>query len=130
MVDPADIVIFDRKRLKQTRARTLKNIQNFDFLHRWAATQITDRLQDVKRGFPRILQIGGTVPLAQGAFHMDIGRNILNGYSNLSFIGDEEFLPIKKNSLDLVVSSLGLHATNDLPGALLQIRKALKPEKW
>ncbi len=128
MVDSADIVIFDRARLKQLRARTVKNIQNHDFLHRWTAGHITDCLQDIKRGFSKILQIGGSVPFAQDAFHMDMGQNILSGYSDLSFIGDEEFLPIKKSSMDLIVSSLTLHATNDLPGALLQIRDALKPD--
>ncbi len=41
---------------------------------------------------------------------------------------DEEFLPIAPGSLDLVVSNLSLHWVNDLPGALLQIRQALKPD--
>ncbi|PKA57179.1 Putative methyltransferase [Apostasia shenzhenica] len=43
-------------------------------------------------------------------------------------VGDEEFLPIKENSLDLVISCLGLHWTNDLPGAMIQCRLALKPD--
>lgn len=128
MVNASDIIIFDRNRLKQARTRSASNIQKYDFLHRWAANQITERLQDIKRSFVRILQIGGSIPLAQNAFHMDIGKSILNDYSSLSFIGDEEFLPIKENSLDLIISSLSLHATNDLPGALLQIRRALKAD--
>ena len=128
MVDAADIIIFDRSRLRKNRARTAKNIQKYDFLHRWAAEQITDRLQDIKRSFVRILQIGGSVPLAQNAFHMDIGQNIISEYSNLSFQADEEFLPLKESSLDLIISSLTLHATNDLPGALVQIKRALKPD--
>ena len=41
---------------------------------------------------------------------------------------DEELLPFAPASLDLVVSNLSLHWVNDLPGALLQIRKALKPD--
>ncbi|PKA51121.1 Putative methyltransferase [Apostasia shenzhenica] len=43
-------------------------------------------------------------------------------------VGDEEFLPIKENSLDLVISCLGLHWTNDLLGAMIQCRLALKPD--
>eukprot|EP00268_Persea_americana_P013944 TRINITY_DN16178_c0_g1_i10.p1 TRINITY_DN16178_c0_g1~~TRINITY_DN16178_c0_g1_i10.p1 ORF type:complete len:231 (-),score=59.00 TRINITY_DN16178_c0_g1_i10:456-1148(-) len=43
-------------------------------------------------------------------------------------VGDEEFLPIKESSVDLVISCLGLHWTNDLPGAMIQCRSALKPD--
>ncbi|KAF5956326.1 hypothetical protein HYC85_003551 [Camellia sinensis] len=42
-------------------------------------------------------------------------------------VGDEEFLPVKESSVDLVISCLGLHWTNDLPGAMIQSRLALKP---
>jgi NADH dehydrogenase [ubiquinone] 1 alpha subcomplex assembly factor 5 len=128
MVDAADIIIFDRSRLQKNRARTAANIQKYDFLHRWVSSQITERLQDIKHSFIKILQIGGTVPMAQNAFHMDIGKNIISEYSNLSFMGDEEFLPIKKSFFDLIISSLTLHATNDLPGALVQLKRALKPD--
>ncbi len=41
---------------------------------------------------------------------------------------DEERLPFRDESLDLMVSSLALHWTNDLPGALVQIRRALRPD--
>ena len=41
---------------------------------------------------------------------------------------DEERLPFAPASLDLVVSSLALHWANDLVGALIQIRQALKPD--
>lgn len=41
---------------------------------------------------------------------------------------DEELLPFEENSLDAVLSSCSLHWVNDLPGTLIQIRKALKPD--
>lgn len=41
---------------------------------------------------------------------------------------DEEFLQFEENSLDCVVSIGSLHWTNDLPGSLIQIRRALKPD--
>ena len=41
---------------------------------------------------------------------------------------DEELLPFKEQSLNLVVSGLALHRVNDLPGALIQIRRALRPD--
>ncbi|XP_036397041.1 arginine-hydroxylase NDUFAF5, mitochondrial isoform X2 [Megalops cyprinoides] len=43
-------------------------------------------------------------------------------------LADEEFLPFKENTFDLVVSSLSLHWINDLPGALRQIHQVLKPD--
>ena len=41
---------------------------------------------------------------------------------------DEEALPFADGSLDLAVSALALHFVNDLPGTLIQIRRALKPD--
>lgn len=41
---------------------------------------------------------------------------------------DEEALPFEENSLDCVVCCGSLHWTNDLPGALIQIQRALKPD--
>jgi hypothetical protein len=43
-------------------------------------------------------------------------------------VADEEALPFRDGSLDLVVSALALQFVNDLPGALIQIRRALKPD--
>jgi SAM-dependent methyltransferase len=43
-------------------------------------------------------------------------------------IADEEALPFRDGSLDLVVSALALQFVNDLPGTLIQIRRALKPD--
>ncbi|KAF7216610.1 transcript variant X2 [Nothobranchius furzeri] len=43
-------------------------------------------------------------------------------------LADEEFLPFRENTFDLVLSSLTLHWTNDLPGALRQIHQVLKPD--
>jgi SAM-dependent methyltransferase len=41
---------------------------------------------------------------------------------------DEEFLPFAPHSFDLIVASLSLHWVNDLPGALIQLRQALRPD--
>jgi NADH dehydrogenase [ubiquinone] 1 alpha subcomplex assembly factor 5 len=42
--------------------------------------------------------------------------------------GDEEALPFGPDSFDLIIASLSLHQVNDLPGALLQLRRALRPD--
>ena len=46
----------------------------------------------------------------------------------MNVIADEEALPFADASLDLAVSALSLHFVNDLPGTLIQIRRALKPD--
>jgi SAM-dependent methyltransferase len=46
----------------------------------------------------------------------------------LHVAADEELLPFGDGSLDLVVSALALQFVNDLPGTLVQIRRALKPD--
>ena len=58
----------------------------------------------------------------------DLSHAMLAGRSGLRVQLDEEALPFAPESLDLVVSVLSLHWVNDLPGALIQIRRALKPD--
>jgi len=58
----------------------------------------------------------------------DLSPAMLAGRAGLRVVADEEALPFKAESLDLVVSTLSLHWVNDLPGALVQIRRALKPD--
>ena len=48
--------------------------------------------------------------------------------TGVAVVGDEEALPFRDASFDLAVSLLALHGVNDLPGALVQIRRALKPD--
>ncbi|KAF9670558.1 hypothetical protein SADUNF_Sadunf13G0081500 [Salix dunnii] len=58
------------------------------------------------------------------AAQQDSNQNIETSF----VVGDEEFLPIKESSVDLVISCLGLHWTNDLPGAMIQCKLALKSD--
>ena len=53
---------------------------------------------------------------------------VANAAGPARLVADEEWLPIRTDSLDLVVSALSLHWVNDLPGALVQIKRALKPD--
>ena len=58
----------------------------------------------------------------------DLSLAMLAGRGGVRVQVDEERLPFADESLDLVVSGLALHWTNDLPGALIQIRRALRPD--
>jgi SAM-dependent methyltransferase len=59
---------------------------------------------------------------------MDLSARMAAGAGGLAVAGDEEWLPFAEDSFDLVVASLSLHWVNDLPGALVQIRRVLKPD--
>jgi SAM-dependent methyltransferase len=53
---------------------------------------------------------------------------MLAGRNGPRVVADEERLPFADQSLDLMVSTLGLHWTNDVVGSLIQIRRTLKPD--
>ncbi|THF97668.1 hypothetical protein TEA_016553 [Camellia sinensis var. sinensis] len=114
------------------------------------ADNLLDRLEDCKKTFPTALCLGGSLEAirrllcGRGAIEklimMDTSYDMVklckdaeedasNKNIETSFVvGDEEFLPVKESSVDLVISCLGLHWTNDLPGAMIQSRLALKPD--
>lgn len=114
------INIFDTNRLLQNRVRALARFDDHGFLYDWCAENLRDRLTMINRDFVASAQIGvrGKV---RDALVMDVQGEI-------DILGSEECIPFKKQSLDLVLSNLHLHTTNDLPGTLLQIRQSLKPD--
>jgi SAM-dependent methyltransferase len=121
---PNDIQIFDRGLLKTKRARASKGFAEYDFLFKWVADNLRDRLEVIKRDHDVVVQLGGRGgSLIDGAHICD-----LNDAYSPTLIGDSELLPFAPNSVDCIISALDLHSVNDLPGALLQIRKALKAD--
>lgn len=129
------VLIFDRNRVRHNRDRAARQSGDHGFLHDWTARMLANRLDDIKRHFPLAVAIG-----AGGATHfhghdkigtlvtMDLARAPLDQAHGLRIQADEEMLPFASESLDLVLSPLVLHTVNDLPGALAQIRRALKPD--
>ncbi|NNG02675.1 MAG: methyltransferase domain-containing protein [Inquilinus sp.] len=134
-------LVFDRRLLRRRRDRAAATLPAHDFLFRHTADALGERLDDVTRRFPLALDLGchgGEVAAAladrsgiETLIQCDLSpamarRAAANGRPALA--ADEELLPIAEASLDLVVSNLSLHWVNDLPGALVQIRRALKPD--
>ena len=129
------IALFDRKAVRRQRGRAAENISAHDFLYKDVAGRLADRLQDIKRQFETVLDIGGghgAVELAHAPetyITGDLSETLLKASDRSRvLVMDEEFLPFSENSLDLVISCLALHWANDLPGALVQICRALKPD--
>jgi NADH dehydrogenase [ubiquinone] 1 alpha subcomplex assembly factor 5 len=122
------ISVFDRVQIKRQRSRCLPFVKDHDFLFDWTMQQIADRLTIVRREFPLCLQIGSRGPsLPSGAFGIE-KKFVMDNIRGGDIIAEEDFFPFADNSLDLVVSALNLHTVNDLPGAFLQIKRALKPD--
>ena len=130
--------IFDSRAARRRRARAAVSLDAHDFLVREVAERLADRLDDVKRRFPLALEIGcwrGAFRQAaagrggiEQAISMDSADAMLSGGSPLAVLAEEDWLPFGGENFDLVVSLLTLHQANDLPGALTQIRRALKPD--
>lgn len=119
--------IFDRALMRRRQARALERPGFPDFLHLAAAKEIAGRLDLTLRSFEIALALGAAAaPLAQAmADSAKFGRVFTAGRD---IVLDEEALPFAPASLDAVVSCLGFEVLNDLPGALAQIGRALKPD--
>jgi SAM-dependent methyltransferase len=131
-------VLFDRKLLRQRRARFAHEIEGREFLLAHVAAEIAERIALMLRSFPLALDLG--------AYRGLLGRRVTElpsvgamicAESALAFaalcprpalVCDEDLLPFKDKSFNLIVSGLALHRVNDLPGALIQIRRALAPD--
>lgn len=131
---PSHPVIFDRG-LLHARMRRALALGPATFLIDRVADDLTDRLATVVRKFEIAADIGtptGAVVDAlkqSGAVSMAIGvRSMANEQSAANVVADEEALPFGDQKLDLAVSALALQSVNDLPGVLIQIRRALKPD--
>lgn len=130
--------VFDRSLLRLHRDRAAADILQYDFLFREVAERLLDRLTIVRKDFPVILDLGGghgvlSEKLRQrsGTEYVvtsDLSPAMVKQSSGPALVADEEYLPFANGSLDAVISNLALHWTNDLPGALTQVFRALKPD--
>jgi NADH dehydrogenase [ubiquinone] 1 alpha subcomplex assembly factor 5 len=132
-MDP--MLVFDRTAVRRHRDRAARTLDPVVDVLRDAAERLVDRLDDTNRRFTDVLDVGGrgvVAPLLRQRGLRVISTDLspamaaLNGSSSVA--ADEEFLPFAAASFDLIVASLSLHWVNDLPGALLQMRHALRPE--
>jgi SAM-dependent methyltransferase len=132
-------MIFDRALIRR-RQRRAAALGPATFLLDRVADDLAERLQVVLRQFDVALDLGTPGEAVRTAL---VGLRSISTIVATSAIpdlavrthqterlvvADEEALPFRDASLDLVVSALALQFVNDLPGALLQIRRALKPD--
>jgi SAM-dependent methyltransferase len=135
LLNMAHPMIFDR-RLLRGRARRALRMGPESFLLDAAARDLADRLSLVLRKFALAVDLGTATDAARRALEGQVETIIaahplapgLLQDAALRVAADEEALPFRDASLDLVVSVLALQFVNDLPGTLVQIRRALKPD--
>ncbi|XP_050253274.1 putative methyltransferase At1g22800, mitochondrial isoform X2 [Quercus robur] len=135
--------IFDRQLKRKQRDRAAWLMRPNDSFVDAVAENLLDRLEDCKKSFPTALCLGGSLEavrrllggrggiekliMMDTSYDMiklckDTEKDVHNENIETSYIvGDEEFLPLKESSVDVVLSCLGLHWTNDLPGSMIQI---------
>ena len=125
--------LFDRRLLRLRQRRAARDPATF-LLDR-VVGELGERLGTVLRRFERAIDLGTpagalrSVLAASGKVGTVVAVSAqLRRDSGLAVAADEEALPFADGSLDLVVSALALQFVNDLPGALAQIRRALKPD--
>jgi SAM-dependent methyltransferase len=130
--------IFDRGLGLRRRQRAAAGARQVDFLLERVAEDFIERLSVTRRTFPLAAAIGayhGLVParlMGQSGIETfvtcEAAPGLLAAAPGLRVQADDEALPFRNESLNLVVSALTLQFANDLPGVLIQIRRALKPD--
>ncbi|MGE5537636.1 MAG: methyltransferase domain-containing protein [Gemmatimonas sp.] len=132
---------FDRHAVRRHRDRAAAGFDAHAFLFDEVGDRLLDRLADIRRPFPRVLELGcrdGRLRdrLSVGGEFLvrtDVSERMARAAHRrhpgaLTAVADEELLPFADATFDLVVSNLSLHWVNDLPGALAQIRRTLRPD--
>ncbi|PZO53182.1 MAG: SAM-dependent methyltransferase [Alphaproteobacteria bacterium] len=125
--------LFEPRLVRQRKRRAAAGFREGAFLHARVAADLADRLEAIPRPFPRVLALGGGGLFSdevrtRPALAERLGQIIEADWASGDLIVDPEHLPFTDAAFDLIVSPLMLHAINDVPGALIQLRRALKPD--
>ena len=130
--------ITDKRLLRRRLARAHKGgDRRAGFLIEHVTADLVERLSAIERRFEVAVAHGGqTSALADALLASGKAGSVIRLESTAAafpaagagVVGDEEALPFAPASLDLFVSVLALQWTNDLPGTLIQIRAALRPD--
>jgi NADH dehydrogenase [ubiquinone] 1 alpha subcomplex assembly factor 5 len=153
-------VVFDRelKRRQRDNSIVISNSTYYDYIRKECAFRLVDRLEDIKRDFPRALDLGahrGHILDALVKASTDVDEfGVLGGIEELTQTDisksacaeasvraesqglfrvntrymDEENIDCDPETYDLIMSSLALHWVNDLPETFQRIKYALKPD--
>ncbi|MFN3608811.1 MAG: methyltransferase domain-containing protein [Hyphomonas sp.] len=138
---PSPPQIFDREKLQSRRQAFAGQYGDYDFLRARVSSDLETRVADTPRIFEAALELGGADGgLSETLLGQNRTKSVIVADTAEAFLeaarargleavyADPETLPFETERFDLIVSPLILHWVNDLPGALVQIRRALKPD--
>ncbi|MEJ1977371.1 MAG: methyltransferase domain-containing protein [Acetobacteraceae bacterium] len=126
--------IFDRRAVRLHRDRAAATVGQVTSVLGEVADRLLDRLDDTSRRFTQALDLGGrgvVAPRLRARGIETVTCELSPRMARLDdpvVVGDPEWLPFAPGSFDLVVANLSLHWVGDLPGALIQLRQALRPD--
>lgn len=125
--------LFDPERRLSRLERSRATFAQSDFLHKRVAGGMIDSLLAIPRQFERVADVSPQAGVFEAAVQVSDLSQRLGPVRVIGSLADRAVpgqgpLDIEPGSQDLIVSILGLHWANDLPGALAQIRRALKPD--
>ncbi len=117
--------IFDRRRRQVRRVVT----RGEDFITAQMVEALLERLSFVTREFARALIIGArspelTVALAQRGTTVDVAE----ATGGMGLTADPDLIDVEPGHYDLIIWPGGLDSVNDVPGALMRARFALRPD--
>jgi NADH dehydrogenase [ubiquinone] 1 alpha subcomplex assembly factor 5 len=138
--------IFNRQKLFDQNGKIIEKFADYNFLHQESMSRAIENLAIEKQKFSKILEIGAKnnqlilqlqnenlLEKNFSCYFLHFHNNFkhlskLNSKSDSQFnlVADEELLPFKANSFDLIFSNLNLHFINELPFFLQQIYATLK----
>ncbi|MFW5678762.1 MAG: methyltransferase domain-containing protein [Pseudomonadota bacterium] len=131
-------LVFDVGTMRRQRDRHAAGLIADDFLLGEMVERLVERLDDIRREFVDVLDLGGRHgPLAEAlrrreprtrAVVLDPSAKLCTAADAPSVVADLETLPFRPASFDAIVSAGSLHHVNDLPGLLRQARDCLKPD--
>ena len=122
---------FDRVTRRHRRNRAAREFARFGFLKDAMVSELLSRIDDSGQTFAAALDLGchdgrlGRALPCRDVIFCDAGREFAGSARGVCC--DEDRLPFAPASFDLIVSAGVLQSVNDLPGALAQVRRALKP---
>jgi NADH dehydrogenase [ubiquinone] 1 alpha subcomplex assembly factor 5 len=147
-------LLFDRTLVRRRRDRAALSFSQFDFLLRRCEEDFAQRLEAVSperkaKGFGRVLNLGchdgsglrilkalKEDPWSEKPIDLFVACDLSDSFARRhlaqaprspALVVDEEWLPFAEESFDLILAPLTLHFVNDLPGALVQLRRCLRP---
>ncbi len=131
-------VIFNQQLLRHHLRRAALGDISQDFLRQRVAEDIASRLSLIKREFELCALFGDKSDCMRSALetlpnlHKMIAVNtigpVVSSPAKRHIVGSEEHLALKNESINLAISPLTLQFVNDLPGALIQLKRSLKPD--